>query len=44
MLDVQIDGKGGFMALKVTALGNPQLLERVSPITLKLRELVASDK
>mmetsp|Transcript_8338 Transcript_8338/g.12130 ORF Transcript_8338/g.12130 Transcript_8338/m.12130 type:complete len:567 (-) Transcript_8338:776-2476(-) len=42
--DVQMDGKGGFMALKVTALGNPHLLERVSPIILKLRELVASGK
>jgi proline dehydrogenase len=36
------DGKGGFMALKVTALGNPQLLERFSPLILRLRKLVAS--
>lgn len=36
------DGKARFMALKVTALANPQLLERVSPVILRLRELFDS--
>jgi proline dehydrogenase len=32
------DGQGKFMALKVTALGNPKLLERVSSHILRSRE------
>lgn len=32
------NGQGKFMALKVTALGNPKLLERVSSVILRSRE------